>query len=145
LGAYVTRTAITDRRIVRVDQHSVTFRWKDRSDGSRTKELTLPGVEFATRYLAHVLPTGLRSVCYYGFCHPTAKAKLLRVQLHSGRDVDFGRTNNTLIVNPAHSSCPPCPRCGRETQLLFRLLPCHPERGPPMTPQPKHPAVCLAA
>ena len=132
LGAYVTRTAITNARMVRVDPKAVTFRWKDRSDHNQIKELTLPGVEFVRRYLRHVLPTGLRSVRYYGFCHPTAKANRLRIQLHSGRPVQFGHTAGLPPQTPL-CACPPCPRCGQPTQLLFRLGPCHPERGPPAT------------
>jgi hypothetical protein len=133
LGAYVARTAITNARMVRVGPDSVTFRWKDRSDANRRRELTLPGVEFARRYLRHVLPTGLRSVRYYGFCHPTAKAKRMRVQLHSGRALPFG---DTALPLPAASSsgCPPCPRCGRPTQLVLRLPALYPSRGPPSQP-----------
>ncbi len=135
LGAYVTRTAITNARMVRVDHQTVTFRWKDRSDHNRTKELTLPGVQFVRRYLRHVLPTGLRSVRYYGFCHPAAKANRLRIQLHSGRSVQFGDAM-TLLPERTDSPFPPCPRCGQPTQLLLRLAACHPERGPPPTQRP---------
>jgi hypothetical protein len=135
LGTYVTRTAITNARMVRVDQEAVTFRWKDRSDHNRAKELTLPGVEFVRRYLRHVLPTGLRSIRYYGFCHPAAKATRLRVQLHSGRPVQFGNPA-TLPSHTPDTPGPPCPRCGRPTQLLLRLARCQPERGPPPTQRP---------
>ena len=129
LGTYVTRTAITNARMLRVDEHSVTFRWKDRSDHNRTKELTLPGVEFARRYLRHVLPTDLRSIRYYGFCHPTAQANRMRVQLHSGRALQFGDPSPLGPVQvPA---CPPCPKCGRPTQLIFSVSPYRPNRGPP--------------
>jgi hypothetical protein len=143
LGAYVSRTAITNPRMLRVDPDSVTFRWKDRSDGNRTRELTLSGVEFVRRYLRHVLPTGLRSVRYYGFCHPTAKANRMRVQLHSGRPVQFGDTL-TLLPGHAGSGCPACPRCGQPTQLVFCLSACYGSRGPPATQRPK-PATSLAA
>ena len=114
---------------------------KDRSDSNRTRELTLPGVEFVARYLRHVLPTGLRSVRYYGFCHPTAKAKRMRVQLHSGRPVQFG---NTATLLAAHSDCPACPRCGQPMQLLLRFNADYSNRGPPSTPPPK-PVTSLAA
>jgi hypothetical protein len=143
LGAYVSRTAITNARMIRVDPDSVTFRWKDRSDGNRSRELTLSGVEFAHRYLRHVLPTGLRSVRYYGFCHPTAKANRMRVQLHSGRPVQFGQLV-TLVPAQAHSGCPACPRCGQPTQLVFCLSACYGNRGPPSTQRPK-PSTSLAA
>ncbi len=135
LGTYVTRTAITNPRMLRVDAESVTFRWKDRSDANRRKTLTLSGVEFAARYLRHVLPRGLRSVRYYGFCHPTAKASRMRVQLHSGRALQFGVTV-ALLTAPAASGGPPCPRCGCPTQLLFSLSFSHRTRGPP-TPRRK--------
>jgi len=142
LGAYVSRTAITNARMLRVQSESVTFRWKDRSAGNQSPELTLSGVEFARRYLRHVLPTGLRSVRYYGFCHPTAKANRMRVQLHSGRPVQFGHTA-TLLPDQPHSACPTCPRCGQPMQLVFRLSACY-SRGPPSIPPPK-PVTSLAA
>ena len=143
LGAYVARTAITNARMLRVGPDSVTFRWKDRSAGNCTRELTLPGVEFARRYLRHVLPTGLRSVRYYGFCHPTAKANRMRVQLHSGRAVQFGDTASHL-PDQALSGCPVCPRCRQPMQLVLRLSACFANRGPPSRPPPQ-PLTSLAA
>ena len=135
LGAYVSRTALTNARMLRVDSVSVSFRWKDRSDANRNKELTLSGVEFVRRYLRHALPAGLRSVRYYGFCHPAAKANRMRVQLHSGRPVQFGDTVN-LLPDQA-DCCPACPRCGQPTQLVFCLSSFYRNRGPPQTPKPK--------
>lgn len=128
LGTYVARTAIHDARLLEVTDDSVTFRWKDRSDHHQTKPLTLSGVEFVRRYLRHVLPTGLRSVRYYGFCHPTAKTKRLRVQLHSGRSVQFGSAEPVPASAP---SCPLCPQCGQPTRLIFSVSPWHQSRGPP--------------
>ena len=133
LGRYVTRTAITNARMLRIDQESLTFRWKDRSDHKRSKELTLPGVEFVRRYLRHVLPTGLRSVRYYGFCHPTAKAKRIRVQLHSGRPIQFGAPDSLATPAPA-PTCPPCPKCGQPSQLVFCVS--LRNRGPPIAYRP---------
>ena len=144
LSAYVSRTAITNARMVRVDESSVTFRWKDRAQNNKTRLMTLPGVEFAARYLRHVLPLGLRSIRHYGFCHPRAKANRMRVQLHSGRTVDLGSPQSVLPEQLTMSGGPPCPRCGHATQLVFALARCHPGRGPPATPQPL-PSPSLAA
>ena len=128
LGTYVARTAISDSRILEVTDTAVSFRWQDRQH-DRTEKLTLPGVEFVRRYLRHVLPKGLRSVRYYGFCHPSAKARRLRVQCHAGKAVQLG---NTGAAEPAGASLPPCPRCGGPTQLLCSLPPWPPrQRGPP--------------
>ena len=130
LGRYVARTAITDARMLEVSEHDVTFRWKDRAQNCDAI-LRLPGVEFVERYLRHVLPVGLRSIRYYGFCHPAAKARRLRVQLHSGRVVEFGATP---APKPTSSACPACPRCGRPTKKIFALTPAYAIRGPPAAP-----------
>jgi hypothetical protein len=113
LGTYVCRTAISDARLLKLTDTRVTFRWKDRQH-HRSETLTLPGVEFVGRYLRHVLPKGLRSIRYYGFCHPAAKAKRLRVQLHSGMPVQLGATESDV----PKSSPPCCPRCERPMQRL---------------------------
>jgi hypothetical protein len=135
LGTYVARTAINDARILALTNDSVTFRWKDRSDHNRTKLKTLPGIEFVRRYLRHILPCGLRSVRYYGFCHPTAKASRLRVQLHSGKSVDLGLPTPAappqLDLLPQPSTPPLCPRCGQPMKLLSALVLCQMNRGPP--------------
>jgi hypothetical protein len=132
LGTYVARTAISDARLLSVTNQAVTFRWKDRAHQNRSQLLTLPGIEFVRRYLRHVLPRGLRSVRYYGFCHPTAKASRLRVQLHSGKSLDLG-----LPVLASHSqpaapeSAPLCPNCGQPMKLLLSINLFQMIRGPP--------------
>ncbi len=128
LGAYVARTAIGDCRIVAVTDRTVSLRWKNRDAGNRMEVQTLPGVEFVRRYLRHVLPRGLRSIRYYGFCHPAAKANRLRVQLHSGRVVDLGAS--TPIAAPP-KILPVCACCQKPMQLLRTLAPPWRQRGPP--------------
>lgn len=132
LGTYVARTAIRDERLVAVDDHSVTFRWKDRARG-RTETLTLPGVEFVRRYLRHVLPQGLRAVRYYGFCHPAAKANRLRVQCHSGWVVDLGAPAAATPDLSAQSP-PRCPHCGGPTRRRGSLRGFARSRAPPAPP-----------
>jgi hypothetical protein len=144
LGAYVARTAISDARMVALTNDSVVFRWKDRSNHNRTQTKTLSGVEFVSRYLRHVLPKGLRAIRYYGYCHPTAKANRLRVQVHSGRPVELGSTSK-LVANLTDDGCPPCPRCGQPTRLLLTLARWSPKRGPPANQEPKLITSSLAA
>jgi len=126
LGAYVARTAISDGRILQVTARAVTFRWKNR-DAHRTERLTMPGVEFVRRYLRHVLPRGLRSIRYYGFSHPAAKARRLRVQLHSGRPVQLGAAT---ALGRTLSEPPRCPRCDQPMALQSTFVFCR-QRGPP--------------
>ena len=128
LGAYVARTAISDARIVDVTPDSVSFRWKNRNCNNRMETLTLPGQEFVQRYLRHVLPRGLRSIRYYGFCHPAAQAKRLRVQLHSGSSVHWGAS---VSPAPLPALVPDCPHCRRPMRFLFTVPAPHRQRGPP--------------
>lgn len=90
LGAYVSRTAIGDSRILSITDETVTFRWKDRAENNRLRAETITGVEFIRRYLRHVLPRGLRSIRYFGFCHPAAKITRERVGFLSGRVLRVG-------------------------------------------------------
>ncbi|MFY9937976.1 MAG: transposase [Silvibacterium sp.] len=72
LSRYVFRTAISNTRILGMDQTHVTFRWKDRgAEAWRTERL--PGVEFLRRFLQHVLPQGFHRVRYYGLWHPSKR------------------------------------------------------------------------
>jgi hypothetical protein len=127
LATYVVRTAIADSRMVGMSGQSVTFRWKNRDRGNRMEPLTLPGPEFVKRYLRHVLPRGLRSIRYYGFCHPAAKANRLRVQFHTGLMVQFGAP----LPQAPPSTRPRCPHCEGDLRLLLTLKAAYRERGPP--------------
>lgn len=133
LGTYVARTAINDSRILQVTDTSVTFRWKDRSDHNRWESKELTGVEFVERYFRHVLPKGLRSVRYYGFCHPMAQANRLRVKVHSGNVVNLSASD--LGPSPAPPcSAPLCPKCGRTMKLILSVSLWTKTRGPPLRP-----------
>jgi hypothetical protein len=127
LSTYVARTAISDARLRQLHPDSVTFSWKNR-DTKRQETSTLPGPEFVRRYLRHVLPRGLRSIRYYGFCHPTAKASRLRVQLHSGGPVQLGAS-----APPASPPPTPllCPHCQQPLRLLGHVPSPYRTRGPP--------------
>ena len=80
LSRYVFRTAISNARILAVDETHVTFRYKDRgADTWRT--MRLPGIEFLGRFLQHVLPRGFHKVRYYGLWHHSKRALSSRAWL----------------------------------------------------------------
>lgn len=135
LGAYVARTAISDSRIQQVTEQSVTFGWRDRADGNRLKAMTLPGGEFVARYLRHVLPIGLRSIRYYGFCHPAAKANRLRVRLLAGMKVELGAEEPRQAPPPT----PCCVFCKGPLRWITSFQPAHRQRGPPRIRPPPAP------
>ena len=66
LGRYTHRVAISNNRIVRVEDGQVTFWWRDYRDGDRVKQMTLDASEFIRRFLLHILPSGFFKIRYYG-------------------------------------------------------------------------------
>jgi hypothetical protein len=81
VGRYTHRVAVSNNRLVSIDDGKVRFRWKDYRQESRQKVMTLDGGEFIRRFLIHVLPDGFHRIRYYGFlgnCHRTRKLALCR-------------------------------------------------------------------
>lgn len=77
LSRYVFRTAISNSRILGMDDTHVTFRHKDR-DADIWRVTRLPGVEFVRRFLQHVLPRGFHRVRYYGLWHHSRREQSSR-------------------------------------------------------------------
>jgi Putative transposase len=67
VARYTHRVAISNNRLVDIDQGKVRFCWKDYRDGGRQKTMSLAANEFIRRFLLHVLPDGFQRIRYYGF------------------------------------------------------------------------------
>jgi hypothetical protein len=67
VGRYTHRIAISNNRLIAMDDGKVSFRWKDYRDGNRQKTMTLSAEEFIRRFLLHVLPGGFQRIRYFGF------------------------------------------------------------------------------
>ncbi|AOT70565.1 IS91 family transposase [Geosporobacter ferrireducens] len=66
LGRYTHRIAISNNRIVSMDEHTVTITVKDYKDKNKTKTIVMEGVEFIRRFLMHILPKGFVKIRHYG-------------------------------------------------------------------------------
>lgn len=66
VGRYTHRVAISNNRLLDIENDQVRFEWKDYRDGGKTKTLTLSADEFIRRFLLHVLPDGFQRIRYYG-------------------------------------------------------------------------------
>jgi hypothetical protein len=66
LGRYTHRVAIANSRLTRIDDDTVSFRWKDYRHHDRHKIMTLDADEFIRRFLLHVLPDGFQRIRHYG-------------------------------------------------------------------------------
>ena len=87
LSRYTHRVAISNSRLLSLDERGVTFRWKDyRAEGrTRHKTMTLTAEEFMRRFLLHVLPAGFHRLRHYGLlANPTRQKniELARALLH---------------------------------------------------------------
>ena len=77
LGRYTHRVAISNNRLLDIEDGQITFRWKDYRHNDRPRVMTLEADEFIRRFLLHVLPDGFQRIRHYGFlAHRYRKAKL---------------------------------------------------------------------
>ena len=134
LSRYTHRVAISNRRLVSMDEHGVTFRWKDyRAKGAtKHKTMTLDADEFMRRFLLHVLPRGFHRIRYYG------------ILSNSGRRENIERARRLLDAVPdVPAACAGddgpqlqrsvfvCPDCGAEMIVIDVVARTLPIRAPP--------------
>ena len=84
LARYTHRVAISNHRLIALQDGQVTFRFKDHKRGGQLHTRTLAAVEFLRRFMLHVLPKGLHKIRYFGYfanCHRRAKLTLCRTIL----------------------------------------------------------------
>jgi hypothetical protein len=135
LARYVFRVAITNSRIVGLDESGVTLRHKHRAS-NRWRTIQLSGHEFMRRFLQHVLPKGLHKIRYYGLWHPTRRTHarqarlLLLLSRPASSDLDAPSSDAVAdAIDPSghHTPCDEpriCPHC-KEGHLIHigRLYP----------------------
>jgi hypothetical protein len=79
LGRYTHRIAISNQRILRIQDNLVSFKWRDYNNRSIEKVMTLDANEFIRRFLMHVLPPGFTKIRHYGFLASAVKKKKLQL------------------------------------------------------------------
>ncbi len=67
VGRYTHRVAISNNRLLDIENDRVRFLWKDYRDNNEQKTIDLSAEEFIRRFLLHVLPDGFQRIRYYGF------------------------------------------------------------------------------
>jgi hypothetical protein len=135
LSRYTHRVAISNSRLLRFDEHGVTFRWKDyRAKGkTRNKTMTLDADEFMRRFLLHVLPNGFHRIRHYGLL-ANAERKLnlakLRELLQVVPPADAQSESASVVVG-AIAPTFVCPHCGGTMHVVEILMRVTPIRAPP--------------
>jgi Putative transposase/Transposase zinc-binding domain len=117
LARYTHRVAISNSRLIALDDKTVTFKWKDyRIEGrDRHKVMTLAINEFIRRFLIHALPSGFHRIRYYGLLASTTRAdniararQLLALPMLPIEAIKAASTDPNEPQTPEH----PCPCCG---------------------------------
>ncbi len=130
LSRYTHRIAISNRRLVAMDDDKVTFTWKDYRKGSATNTMTLSAGEFMRRFLLHVLPDGFQRIRHYGFLangHRKTKLALIRKLLnatapHVAMTVAADQPADGAKADRLNSDRLACPCCGGRMAIM-ELLP----------------------
>jgi len=128
LTPYLYRVALSNRRLVGMQDGTVTFSYKPHNAPWRT--MTLPACRFLSRFLQHVLPRGFQKVRYYGFLHPSGKAAFTALKQSLDDAIldpkDWPIPPDTARVESEHRHTPEhpgrCPHCGGVLQSAGRLL-----------------------
>jgi len=131
LGRYTHRVALSNDRILALENGQVTFTYRDRKDKDRLKSMPLDAQEFIRRFLLHVLPDGFMRIRHFGFLANRSKKQAL------------ARCRKLLNLNPALPKPPVlsakdlllkitgvdlnrCPCCGEGTMMIVGDLPALP-------------------
>jgi len=130
VGRYTHRVALSNNRLLDIEEGQVRFRWKDYRDDNQQKTMTLTAEEFIRRFLIHVLPAGFQRIRYYGLLG------------NRYREQKLARCRELLGMRPPEippaEACPDyrdryqqltgsslweCPVCQRGRMLVVRILP----------------------
>ena len=136
LSRYTHRVAISNQRLVAMDDRGITFRWKDYRANRQTryKTMTLNPGEFMGRFLLHVLPSGFHRIHHYGLI------------ANAGRRENLARVRELLQVAPAGVAATEdapaptdikqptfiCPDCGAAMVVIETFGRGQPIRAPPL-------------
>jgi hypothetical protein len=120
LAPYVFRVAISNSRILKVENRTVFIRYR-KPHSNRLRTLALEVMEFIRRFLQHVLPTGFMKVRYYGFLNPNCAVPLGRVSTLIQMAYGFQVALPKADIEPWQPIT--CPSCGGTLRLRSLLLP----------------------
>ena len=137
LSRYTHRVAISNRRLIALDENGVTFKYKDYSaDGRvRYKRMTLATSEFIRRFLIHVLPKGFHRIRYYGIlAKSSCTENLARARQLLAVPKPQGKPDNSSDTDEVATSSHPCPCCGGRMLIIEVFAPgCQPHHRPSAT------------
>ena len=136
VGRYTHRVAISNNRLLDIENGQVKFSWKDYRDGNQPKTMTLSAGEFIRRFLLHTLPEGFQRIRYYGFLsNRYRQQKLAQCRRLLGMPLPASSTETSMATDYRDRfeqltgvSLRKCPLCQRGQMILVETL--APRRSP---------------
>jgi hypothetical protein len=131
VGRYTHRVAISNNRLLDIEDGQVRFQWKDYRHEGQSKTMTLSADEFIRRFLLHVLPDGFQRIRYYGFLgNRYRKEKLERCRRLLGMPALASPSTEAPADNDYHDryeeltgrSLHQCPQCDQGRMLVVKIL-----------------------
>lgn len=128
LGRYTHRVALSNHRLLAVQDGQVTFAYRDRRDCNLLKSMTLEADEFIRRFLLHVLPRGLMRVRHFGFlANRSKKQDLSRCRQLLGVPAAAPETPEPsafdLLLQLTGTDLSRCPQCEQGTMVVIQHWP----------------------
>jgi len=138
LSRYTHRVAISNQRLIAMDERGITFRWKDYRSKERTriKTMTLSPAEFMRRFLLHVLPGGFHRIRHFGLLANGGRRENL-VKVRELLQVAPRVVLETADAEAAITLVQPtfvCPACGAAMVIIEIFLRGQAIRAPPLWP-----------
>jgi hypothetical protein len=124
LARYTHRVAISNRRLLSMEDGRVAFEYKDYADGNQTKVMTLEATEFIRRFLLHILPSGFVRIRQFGFLANRARGKklaLCRALLGASAPAKTAVTEHGREIEEEEDRL--CPACKIGHMILVRIVP----------------------
>ncbi len=121
LARYTHRVAISNHRLVKLEEGRVTFHYKDYAEERKEKLLTLSAEEFLRRFVQHVLPKGFMKIRHYGLLSSRrreARLRQARQLLLPKLALPAGASTGIEPAEPAR-----CPQCGSVRRVRGEFLP----------------------
>ena len=128
LGRYTHRVALSNDRILKIDNGKVLLSYRDRKDGDRKKTMVLEAQEFIRRFLLHVLPDGFMRIRHFGFlANRTKKHSLPQCRKLLGLNPALPdvpkKSAHALLLELTGIDLSRCPSCKLGTMIVVGELP----------------------
>jgi len=129
IGRYTHRVAITNNRIIKIENGRVFFKWRDYKDGNKIKIMSLDAGEFIRRFLMHVLPAGFMKIRYFGILasrnkkHTLSRCRAIK-ELKTKRQEDNDKSLTWqdwfFKITGVDIAC--CPKCKKGRMLTLDII-----------------------